>query len=104
MGLRFGGGGGIGEPSWRLPGGCELSRATRRFLVWSLDEPPDEIKQIGPSIATQPLSLDDRPHLPQALGHVLVDQDVVIFAPVPNLAGGPAHPALDHVLGVGAAA
>ena len=40
----------------------------------------------------------------EAFIHVLIDQDVIIFAPMADFAGGPGHPALDHGLAIGPAA
>ena len=81
--------------------------AAARFLdllIRASDELPDEAQQVGLALATEPFRGNDRPNLLQTLVHVVVDQDVIIFRPVADLAGGALHPPGDHLFTIGALA
>src|SRR3982751_6381952 len=58
---------------------------------------------MGAAVAAQAFCIDDRPHLRQAVVHILVNQHIVIFAPMPDFAGSAAHPAFDDLFRVRAA-
>src|SRR5438045_3583352 len=61
----------------------------------------DETQQIGLAFAAKPLRGDDRPDVIEALRHVLIDQDIVIFGPVTDFGSRPLHPAGDDLIAIG---
>src|SRR4249919_4083850 len=83
-----------GATSWPRRGSSILS-------VRASDEFPDEAQQIGLALATETFRGNDRPNVLQTLVHVVVDQDVIIFRPVADFAGGALHPPGDDLFAVG---
>src|SRR5688500_10528007 len=67
------------------------------------DQFADEIVQEDAARRLQPLRLQDVvDKLPAFLG-IVVDQHIIIFGPVADLRRGALHPALDHLVRIGAA-
>ena len=54
---------------------------------------PIELPVMQAPSPPQPLGIDDGPDLGKAGIRILIDQDIIIFAPMPDLACGPAHSA-----------
>src|SRR3546814_20983156 len=59
-----------------------------------------EVMQADAPRRLQPFRVEDRLHLSEAGVRILVDQHIIIFSPVADLARRALHPARDHLIAV----
>src|SRR3954470_6847514 len=97
MGVGPGGGAVRRKPPRRLRRRRRLPGAAR-LLVLRSDQVADERYETDLAGALEPFRGDDPLNLRQAIAHVAVDQHIIIFGPMADLAARALHPVGDDLL------